>query len=168
MCAFLLNFMCDFTDIYINVMYLNVYKKRHWLIAFLFPVLLFSCQVRLAGAYDETVDTSIQKVSQDVSTLLVTLDNNLEGNRLKENKYELFRESYITILSELETLKIRSQSLAKYEKVTQMIVALNQNIKDMEQLHKIGFSNKRTLDTTKSLLETSLVNLLVTQNALKR
>jgi hypothetical protein len=150
------------------LMYLNVYKRRHWLIAFLLPVFMFSCQLRLAGAYDEKVDESIQKVSQDVSTLLATLENNLEGSRVKENKYELFRDSYITILAELETLKIRTQSLAKYEKLTQMVVALNQNIKDLEQLHKIGISNKRALDTTKTLLETSLVNLLVTQNALKR
>jgi hypothetical protein len=149
-------------------MYLNFFKKRHWVIALLVPLILFSCQLRLAGAYDEKIDESIQKVSQDVSTLLVTLENNLDGNRVKENKYELFRESYITILAELEALKIRSQSLAKYEKVTQMVVSLNQNIKDLEQLHKIGFSNRRALETTKTLLETSLVNLLVTQNALKR
>lgn len=121
----------------------------------------------LAGAYNEKVDESIQKVSDDVSLLLVTLEINLENSRLKENSYEKHHASYITIFSELESLKMKTQSLPKYEQVTKMIIALNQNMKDFESLHKTGF-NKRMLSTAKALVETSLVNVMASQNALKR
>jgi hypothetical protein len=49
-----------------------------------------------------------------------------------------------------------------------MIIALNQNMKDFESLHKTGFNNKRMLATARALVETSMVNVLATQNALKR
>jgi len=122
----------------------------------------------LTGAYNEDIDASIQKVSADVSTLMVTLESNIDNNRVKENKYDNFRESYISILSQLQDLKIRSQAQPKYEQVTKMIVALNQNVKDFEALHKTGFSSKPLLSTAGTLMETSLINLLATQQAMKR
>jgi hypothetical protein len=149
-------------------MYFKALRWPHWLISLLIPIGFASCHVMLAGAYNEKVDESIQKVSDDVSLLLVTLESNLENNRPKENSYEKFQASYITILSELQSLKIRTQSLPKYEQVTKMIVALNQNIKDFESLHKTGINNKRMLSTASALVETSLVNVLATENALKR
>jgi hypothetical protein len=149
-------------------MYLKAFKPSYWLISFLIPILLVSCHVMLAGAYNEKVDEGIQKVSDDVSTLMVTLESNIDNNQLKDNKYEKFQPSYITIFSTLESLKIRTQSLPKYEQVTKMITALTQNLKDFESLHKTGFNNKRMLMTARSLIETSLVNVLASQNALKR
>jgi hypothetical protein len=149
-------------------MYLESIKRQHWLIALLFPICFASCHVMLVGAYNEKVDNSIQKVSDDVSVLLVTLESNIENNRSRQNSYENFAATYITILSELESLKIKTQSLPKYEQVTKMIIALNQNMKDFEALHKTGFNNKRLLTTAKAMIETSLVNVLATQNALKR
>jgi len=122
----------------------------------------------LTGAYNEDIDASIQKVSADVSTLMVTLESNIDNNRVKENKYDNFRESYISILSQLQDLKIKSQAQPKYEQVTKMIVALNQNVKDFEALHKTGFSSKPLLSTAGTLMETSLINLLATQQAMKR
>lgn len=147
---------------------LSVIKKQHWLITLLIPLFLASCHVMLMGAYNEQVDESIQKVSDDVSLLLVTLESNLENNRPKDNAHEKFQAAYITVFSELESLKIRTQSLPKYEQVTKMIIALNQNMKDFESLHKTGFNDKRILSTAKVIVETSLVNVLATQNALKR
>jgi len=149
-------------------MKLSLYKRQYWLITLLFPFLLTSCHVMLTGAYNEDIDASIQKVSADVSTLLVTLESNIDNNRVKENKYENFRESYIGILAQLQDLKIRSQAQPKYEQVTKMIVALNQNVKDFEALHKTAFNSKPLLSSAGTLLETSLVNLLATQQAMKR
>jgi hypothetical protein len=143
-------------------MYLKAYKSQHWLLTLLIPIIFASCHVMLVGAYNEKVDESIQKLSNDVSLVLVTLESNIENNRPKENSYEKFHASYITIFSELESLKIRTQSLPKYEQVTKMIIALNQNMKDFESLHKTGFNSKRMLATAGSLIETSLVNVLAT------
>ena len=149
-------------------MYLTAFKKWPWLISLLIPFCLASCNVMLVGKYNEKVDEGIQKVSDDLSVLMVTLESNIDNNRLKENSYDKFQPQYITILSELESLKMKTQSLPKYENITKMIIALNQNVKDFESLHKTGFNNKRMLSTATVLLETSLVNLLATQNALKR
>jgi hypothetical protein len=149
-------------------MYVKAFKWPQWLMTFLIPVCFASCHVMLAGAYNEKVDESIQKVSDDLSVLLVTLESNIDNNRPKENSFDKFQASYITILSELESLKLKTQSLPKYEQVTKMIIALNDNVKDFESLHKTGFNNKRMLTTARVLIETSLVNVLATQNALKR
>lgn len=149
-------------------MYLKALKWQYWLIMLITPIIFASCHAMLVGAYNEKIDESIQKVSDDVSLLLVTLESNLENNRLRDNSYEKFQASYITIFSELESLKIKTQSLPKYEQVTKMIIALYQNMKDFESLHKTGFSSKRMLATGRSLVETSLINVLATQNALKR
>ena len=143
-------------------------KLQHWLIALVVPVFLAGCHVMLAGAYDEDFNVSVQKVSADVSTLLVTLESNIDNKMVKANAYEGFREGYITIRAELEDLKIRSQALPKYEQVTKMIIALDQNVKDFEALHKSGFSTKPLLSSAGTLMETSLINLLAAQQALKR
>ncbi len=68
----------------------------------------------------------------------------------------------------MENLKIRSNSLPKYNKITQQVVALDKNIHDLESLHKIGFTNKRVVESAKILIETSLQAMLTAQNALKR
>jgi hypothetical protein len=149
-------------------MYLKALKRQRWLITLLIPMFFASCHVMLTGTYSEKVDDSIEKVSDDVSLLLVTLESNIENNRPKENSYDKFQASYLTIFSELESLKIKTQSLPKYDQITKMIIALNENMKDFESLHKTGINNKRMLATARTLLETSLVNVLATENALNR
>src|SRR5690349_18337759 len=124
-------------------MYLQLIKPKRWLTGFVASLLLVSCHVVLIGAYDQTVDESIQKISTDVSTMIVKIEKNIDDNKPAENNYENFRESYIEIFGEIETLKIRSSSLPKYDKVTQQIVLLNKNMQDLESLHKIGFTDKR-------------------------
>jgi len=124
--------------------------------------------VLLIGAYDQNVDGSIQKISTDVSTLIVKVEKNLDDNRPGDNKYDNFRESYINILGQVEDLKIRTTSLPKYGKVTQQVILLDKNIHDLESLHKIGFTDKRVVEAAKTLIETSLQAMLTAQNALKR
>lgn len=150
-------------------MYFQAFTTRNLLTLLLIPLLTFSaCRVQLVGAYDEKVDEGIQKVARELSTLLVTVESNLDDNRAKENAYEKFRDSYVSILAEVQILDLRTRSLTKYEKVTGMVVALRQNIKDLEALHKIGFTNKSVVKSAGTLIETSLVGVLTAQNALKR
>jgi hypothetical protein len=150
-------------------MYLQAINKRNLLILLLIPLLTISaCRVRLVGAYDEQVDEGIQKVARELSTLLVTVESNLDDKRVKDNAYEKFRASYVSILAEVQILDMRTRSLPKYEKVTGMVVALRQNIKDLEALHKIGFTNKSVVQSAGTLIETSLIGVLTAQNALKR
>jgi hypothetical protein len=52
--------------------------------------------------------------------------------------------------------------------VTEQIELLNKNIHDLESLHKIGFTDKKVIETAKGLIEQSLETMLAAQNALKR
>ena len=130
-------------------MYLQLTKSKHWLFIFFVPLLLVSCHVMLIGAYDETVDESIQKISTDVSTMIVKIEKNIDDNKPADNKYENFRDAYIEIFGEIETLKIRSSSLPKYTKVTEQVELLYKNIQDLESLHKIEFTDKKVVETAK-------------------
>lgn len=149
-------------------MYLQLKKSRYWLIALITSVLFTACRVVLIGAYDQNVDQSIQTISTEVSTLLVKIEKNIDDNQPDENKYEKYRDTYIALYGEVENLKIRTMALPKYSKITEMVVLLNKNIHDLESLHKIGFTDKRLIETTKTLIETSLQAMLTAQNALKR
>ena len=96
------------------------------------------------------------------------IEKNIDDNRAPDNKYENFREAYIDIFAEIETLKIRTSSLPKYTKVTEQVMLLDKNIHDFESLHKIGFTDKAVVETTKGLIEQSLQAMLSAQDALKR
>jgi hypothetical protein len=139
-----------------------------WLIALTIPILFVSCHVVLIGAYDQNVDESIQKISTEISTMIVKIEKNIDDNRTIDNKYENFRDSYIDIFGEIETLKIRTNSLPKYSKVTEQVILLDKNIHDFESLHKIGFNDKAVVETAKGLIEQSLQAMLSAQEALKR
>lgn len=149
-------------------MYLQLKKRKQWLLTLIIPLLLAGCHVMLIGAYDQNVDESIQKISTDISTLIVKVEKNIDDAKVNDNKYDNFRDSYISIFGEVENLKIRSNSLLKYTKVTEQVVALDKNIHDLESLHKIGFTDKRVVQAAKTLIETSLQAMLTAQNALKR
>lgn len=130
---------------------------------------LTSCHVVLVGAYDPNVDQGIQKISTDVSTLIVTIEKNVDDNHPALNNYENFRETYVTIYGEVENLKIRTTALPKYSKITDMVTLLDKNIHDLEELHKGGgFTNKDLIEKAKTLIELSLQAMLTAQNALKR
>ncbi|MBL4674753.1 MAG: hypothetical protein JKY70_00870 [Mucilaginibacter sp.] len=149
-------------------MYLQLTKARYWLVSLVASVLFTACHVVLIGAYDEHVDQSIQQISTEVSTLMVKLEKNIDDNLPAQNNYDNYREVYVNLYGEVENLKIRTMALPKYSKITQMVVLLNDNIHKLEALHKIGFTNKQLLETTKTLIETSLQAMLSAQNALKR
>lgn len=149
-------------------------SKKHWLISLLLPLLLFSCsEIRLIGAYDQNVDESIQKVSKDVATLLVEIEKNILDNRTAENKYDSFRSRYTDIEGDIVALKVRTGALPKYEKVKQQIDLTDQNIRNLESLHKLNFSAPgrsplEVLQTVRTLFEVSFTAMLQLQNGLKR
>jgi hypothetical protein len=149
-------------------MFLQLTKARYWLMSFIIPVIFTACHVVLIGAYDQNVDQSMQQISTEVSTLMVRLEKNVDDNLPAQNKYDNFRDVYINLYGEVENLKIRTMALPKYSKITDMVILLNKNIHDLEALHKSGLTDKRLIETTKTLIETSLQAMLAAQNALKR
>ncbi len=78
-------------------MYLQLNKQKQWLLTLIIPFLFAGCHVVLIGAYDQNVDESIQKISTDISTLIVKVEKNIDDNQPNDNKYGNFRDSYISI-----------------------------------------------------------------------
>jgi hypothetical protein len=144
-----------------------------WILFFL-PCFLIGCgEIRLVGAYDQTVDQSIQKTSADVAKLFVTLEKNLADNNSAANAYTNFRDTYIDIEAEIETIKIRTGALPKYGKVNQQVVLLQQNVQLLEQLHKSNFVQPgknpiQAIGDLKTMFEVSFGAMLTALNALKR
>lgn len=155
-------------------MYLKLRRQNHRVFAILLSFLLMGCsEIMLIGAYDQTVDESIQKISTDVSTLLVQLEKNIVDNRQSENKYDNFRNTYIDIEGQIATLRIRTGALPKYEKVKQQVELVGKNLDNLELLHKSGFTvpgknPTEVIETVKTLFETSFTAMLSLQNGLKR
>ncbi len=89
--------------------------KKNWFTIFALSLLLTGCHVMFIGAYDQVTDESIQQIQNDVSTLIVKLERNIDDNNAAANKYENFRNSYENIAGEIESLKIRCSSLTKYQ-----------------------------------------------------
>ncbi len=143
-------------------------SRKHWLSIFILAVLITSCHVTLIGAYDQVTDESIQKIQNDVSMIIVRLERNFDNNDAAANKYENFKSDYETIDGEIESLKIRCSALAKYQLITQQVDLLSQNLKDFEQIQKLGLINKQPVETIKSTFENSFKAMIVLQNGLKR
>jgi hypothetical protein len=155
---------------------MNVYfqKKLHWIITLLIPLFIFSCtEVRLIGAYDPTIDQSIQKISKDVSTLLIEIEKNHLDGKTADNTYDNFRKRYIDIEGETQTLKIRSNALPKYKIISSQVDLLDQNVKLLDSLHKTGFTAPGAnpvpvITHVKQNFETAFTAMLALQNGLKR
>lgn len=143
-------------------------NKMKWIFSFIIPLFLVSCKVMLIGAYDQVTDQSIQKIQTDVSTIIVKIERNIDNGEGEANKYALFKDNYETMAGEIETLKIRCNSMPKYKIVLEQVKLLEANLGILEKLHKIGFKQKQELAPIKSGFESQFSAMITLQNALKR
>jgi hypothetical protein len=147
---------------------------RMWFVIALVSLTFSDCsEIRLIGAYDQAVDQNIQKISKDVATLLVEVEKNVVDNRAAENQYESFRPRYTSIEGDIAALKLRAGALPKYDKIKQQVDLVDQNIRNLEALHKSNFSapGKSPLEvvqTVRTLFDISFTAMLTLQNGLKR
>ena len=149
-------------------MNLSLPLKSKKLFLFFIPLILISCKVMLVGAYDEVTDLGIQKVQNDISTIIVKLERNIDNNTPALNDYKNFTAQYETIAGEMETLRIRCISIKKYDLVLQQVTLLKSNIADLEKLHKLGITDKGLLNNIKTNFEFQFSAIIKLQNGLKR
>lgn len=152
---------------------MNLLLRKHsgWFLSLIFPLLLSisGCtEIRLIGAYDQTVDESIQKISKDVSTLLVEIKKNITDGRAAANNYADFRGRYTAIEGEIETLRIRCGALQKYNIIQKQVDELAANIRRLEAFHKTGFTSIEPAEQIQKNFETAFTAMIALQNALKR
>jgi len=126
-----------------------------------------SCHIMFIGAYDQVTDSSIQQVQNEISTLLVAIEKNIEDKTPQSNKYENFKAAYIKIEGEIESLEIRCKSLPKYGTVLDQLNTLESNVEDLEKDHKMGIDSISEVETIKSTFETQFGTMATLQSALK-
>jgi hypothetical protein len=144
------------------------------LVPVLLSVFFFACtEIRLIGAYDATVDATIQKISKDVTTLLIEVEKNQLDGKAADNAYENFRKRYIELMGETQTLQIRSNALPKYRIISSQVGLLNDNLRLLDSLHKSGFAAPGrnpvpVLNNVRANFETAFTAMIALQNGLKR
>ncbi len=132
------------------------------------PFLIAGCQVMLVGAYDQVTDQSIQKIQNEVMTLIVKLERNIDHKEPEKNEYTRFAGTYEELAGEIESLKIRCQSIPKYNLVLEQVILLQANLDNLEKYHRIGFKSKDELEPIRKAFESEFGAMIVLQNALKR
>ncbi len=130
-------------------------------------LLLSSCKVMLVGAYDPITDQSIQKIQNDVSTLIVKIEKNFDVNDTLANKYNNFKNDYSSIEGEIASLRIRCNSLPKYKTISTQVNALDSSITLFEKAHQLGFASKSEVEIDKKTFEFDFAMMVTSQNALK-
>lgn len=146
-------------------------SKKHWIINLLIPlIMLAGCHVMLIGAYDQVTDESIQKIQSEVSSLIVTIENNISAGDEDSNKFENFKTTYNNLEGELESIKIRCSALPKYNIVIRQINSFDSTIHKLEEFHKLGINKSDTTNIRiiKETIELDFNNMVRLQNALKR
>ncbi|MFI5133820.1 MAG: hypothetical protein ACHQEB_05760 [Chitinophagales bacterium] len=133
-----------------------------------FLIFVTSCTVLLIGAYDEVTDQGFQKVQTGISGLLIKIKNNI--NDPAEVSYARFKPAYEDIEGEIESIKIRCNSLPKYNLVIIHANALDSTLKALESFHKIGFaaSDTASLRIIKKTFDVEFNAIIQLQNGLKR
>jgi len=147
---------------------LKRFNKRNLLLSILFSLGIIGCKVTLIGAYDQTIEQNIQKLQKEVLTIIVKLERNLDSKSLNDNDYNHFKSSYENIAIDIENLKIRCGSIAKYNLVLEQVNLVDTNIKNLEKLHKLGFDKMEEIAPIKSAFETQFGAMINLQEALKR
>ena len=137
------------------------------------PISLFfliSCHVMLIGAYDEVTDQSIQKIQNDVSSLIIQIEKNAIAGDTSANKYENFKSDYGNIEGQLQSVLIRCNALTKYKPVVDQLSPFDSTIKRLEKFHQLGFTINDTagIRIIKETLQFDFKQLIILQNALKR
>jgi len=141
---------------------------KSWIISLAFICTIVSCRVTLIGAYDQVTDESIQQIQTEVSTLLVKIEKNITNNTPDGNKYENLKNDYDKIEGEIKSLQIRTNSLPKYKIISQQITTLENNIKNMEEFNKTGFTSMDPVQVIDSTFQVQFSAMIALQNGLKR
>lgn len=150
-------------------MYLKQLFKKHWLIGLIVLTTFAGCRVSLIGNYDEIADQSVQKIQNDVSSLIVKITKNLNAGDAQANAYANFKNDYSDIEGQVQSLQIRCKALPKYQTVTDQITSFDSTVFRLEQFHKLGFqaSDTGSVRIINETLETDFANIITLQNGLK-
>lgn len=142
------------------------WKQISLYFALLLIVAAFSgcTSVKLIADYDETIEKGITGFHKKMETHLTKLERNLGR---EEAKYENYIDFYDQVKIDLSVIRVRAAALPKNEITVQQIDLIIDNVKTLEELHKLGIS-KNDIPPLKSAFNTGTTAILKLELAKKR
>jgi len=136
----------------------------------LFVILLFlnttSCVgVRLIQEYDSVSDNKLTSLQEKTTKFFVKAERQFG---LPESVYNKHIDFYDDVKSDINVLLVRSRAIQKTRITQDQLVLLLEQIKGLEQLHKLGFKTPEELTVIQSAIDNSFTAILQFQLALKQ
>lgn len=133
-------------------------------------LIITGCHVMLIGAYDEVTDQSIQKIQNDLLSLIIKIEKDITDKNNQLNNYENYKADYTAIEGQLQSLIIRCNALPKYNTVVDQLRPFDSTIQKLEKFHKLGFqlSDTGSIRVIRETIEFDFKQMIILQNGLKR
>jgi hypothetical protein len=134
---------------------------------FVLMALMFSgCgSIRLISDYDEITDRKIAELHEKFSRHFVQLER-LVGT--DDGDYMNFQGFYDEVKVDLRILRVRAGVLDKNEIMIQSVDLMEENISNLETLHKMGFRKLEEIIPIRNAFDTSFSAMIKFMAALKR
>jgi hypothetical protein len=123
------------------------------------------CTIKLVADYDETTDQGVTALQRDLDRFLLELQRNIDSESVE---YARHTDFYASILTDVGVLRVRAAARPKNEITVQQFTLLEENIKNLETLHRIGFQDPEELDPLISAFHVSVTAILKLELAKRR
>lgn len=128
-------------------------------------LLFVSCSsIRLISEYDSITDQKVTELQQDFAQYFVKMERIIGTDAAR---YENYLPFYDNMKVNISTLRIRANAFDKNEIVIKSINLIDENISNLESLHKLGFKNISEIIPIKNAFESSFTAIIKFQLALK-
>jgi hypothetical protein len=141
----------------------NISYLRHLV---LIALMLTGCaSIRLISEYDEITDRKIAELHEKFARHFVQLER-LVGT--DEGDYVHFQGFYDEVNADLRILRVRAGVLDKNEIMIQSLDLMEENISNLEALHKLGFRKLDEIIPIRNAFDASFSAMIKFMAALKR
>jgi len=143
----------------------NNFRSSFFLICFLFLVTQSCTTVKMTSDYDEITDRTLAELQQSVSQYFVKIERNHQGPMSQMIHYTSFFDDAKV---KLNTLEIRTAALEKNDLVHQQVLELQDMIRNLEKLHKLGFKSPEEIHELQKPFTRAFTSILKLQLALRQ
>ena len=129
--------------------------------------LLFAvgCQLKLVADYDEVTDQAVTALQRDVERFFIDIERNIYT---PEADYENYVDFYSEARAEINVIRVRAAARPKNEITVEQLNLLEQNLRNLEELHQIGFDDPEELQPLRSAFRSGFQAILTLELAKKR
>lgn len=139
---------------------------RFYVLTVLVLSLFINCSsVKLISDYDEVTDKTVTQMQRNVANYFVVLERTIGTDKANYEEYIPFFDNAKV---DLNILEVRAGALDKNEIVQKQVTELQTMIKNLEELHKLGFTSPEVLQPLKQPFNAAFSAIIKLQMALKR